>query len=602
MAVRDVLATVAHPYSAVVVLMDGSSSAATLFQEMETRRVPWGCTVLQAATNSPVDPNSTQESMARVISAARAQVSWCVTVVVVSDDLAFLSTFAQWSLKGRLLVWSTRLLVVTRLPLHHLQVLHGLLSSTNSILLIAEKSSRLYVYWPFASSGAQASLLASWTPRVGLAFTTQLKLFPDKFSKLQNGPELVVAAEEFEPHIALVKEKSVTSATSFTGPMVNLLKIIAKSVNFTYRYVRPPDGSWGAKLADGSWTGMVGMVGRGEADFGLGPFGVSATRAEMVDFTREILTETARIMGGRGVPEVNPWGFLLPLEPLVWAATLAALVMLFTMVYFLSLLGLKATSNNVWSSDAPFLYIRIFLQQANTIPPDLMWERLTLATWLIAMLVISKSYAGNLMSYLAVRYIPQPYQSLRDVLDDPSVTMIWEANNAYVQYYRAVQSGIFREIADSEKKGRIKYVTSTEFPSSVDIYVRRGHHVLIAEDRYEKVLMAQDFSRTGRCDFYSSEARFLPFMSSMVGQKDSPLVAVISRSIKTVTQTGLYDHWTEAYMPNATSCAYPPTKITVNTSLGLHNLWGMFAVLVGGLSVSLVILGLELLTARLQKL
>ncbi|KAG7155419.1 putative olfactory ionotropic receptor IR4-like 25 [Homarus americanus] len=230
---------------------------------------------------------------------------------------------------------------------------------------------------------------------------------------------------------------------------------------------------------------------------------------------------------------------------------------------------------------------------------------------MITMLVLTKSYAGNLMSNLAVRYIPQPYQSLRDVLDDPSVTMIWEANNAYVQYYRnisglifyqAVESGVFREIADLESEGRIKYVRSTEFPSSIDIFVRNGDHVLIAEDRYERVLMAQDFSRTGRCDFYSSRSRFLPFMSSMVGAKDSPLVPVISVGIKAVTQTGLYDQWTENYMPNATFCAHPPTKITVNTSLTFHNLWGMFAVILGGHVVSILILGLELLNVRLFRL
>ncbi|KAK4310302.1 hypothetical protein Pmani_018121 [Petrolisthes manimaculis] len=64
------------------------------------------------------------------------------------------------------------------------------------------------------------------------------------------------------------------------------------------------------------------------------------------------------------------------------------------------------------------------------------WERIVLGMWMLATLVISRSYGGNLMSLLAVRHIPQPYQSLRDVLDDPSVTMIWEANSAYVQYYR----------------------------------------------------------------------------------------------------------------------------------------------------------------------
>ncbi|KAG7162452.1 putative olfactory ionotropic receptor IR4-like 14, partial [Homarus americanus] len=65
-------------------------------------------------------------------------VSSCVTVVVVSDGPVFITAFAEWSLKGCLLVWSTRLLVVTRLPLPELQHLHKTFSMTNSMLLVVD--------------------------------------------------------------------------------------------------------------------------------------------------------------------------------------------------------------------------------------------------------------------------------------------------------------------------------------------------------------------------------------------------------------------------------------------------------------------------------
>lgn len=48
--------------------------------------------------------------------------SWCVIVVVVTDDPAFLAAFAHWSLRGRLLVWQTKLLIVTRLKVS--EVIH----------------------------------------------------------------------------------------------------------------------------------------------------------------------------------------------------------------------------------------------------------------------------------------------------------------------------------------------------------------------------------------------------------------------------------------------------------------------------------------------
>lgn len=56
--------------------------------------------------------------------------------------------------------------------------------------------------------------------------------------------------------------------------------------------------------------------------------------------------------------------------------------------------------------------------------------------WMLTTLVVVKSYAGNLMSLLAVRYVPQPFQTLRDVLNDPYASMIWQKNSVSEQYIR----------------------------------------------------------------------------------------------------------------------------------------------------------------------
>ena len=39
-------------------------------------------------------------------------------------------------------------------------------------------------------------------------------------------------------------------------------------MNFTYDLTQPPDGQWGAIQPDGSWSGLVGMLMRGEIDIG----------------------------------------------------------------------------------------------------------------------------------------------------------------------------------------------------------------------------------------------------------------------------------------------------------------------------------------------
>ncbi|XP_050715325.1 uncharacterized protein LOC126998049 [Eriocheir sinensis] len=207
------------------------------------------------------------------------------------------------------------------------------------------------------------------------------------------------------------------------------------------------------------------------------------------------------------------------------------------------------------------------------LPSLLGWERLVLGSWMLAMLVVTQSYTGNLMSLLAVRYIPMPLQTLRALLDDVATTMIWEHDTAYVDNFRTAEMGIMLEVKQAEAAGRIKYVLATEYLETLQQLVRPGTHAFVGEDLTERVLMAQQFSQTGRCDFYTSRESFMSFLYCMIGPKHSPLVQSISKRITWITEAGLYHHWMNSVTSNSTMCQRPPTKITVRTSLSLRNVW-----------------------------
>ena len=40
-------------------------------------------------------------------------------------------------------------------------------------------------------------------------------------------------------------------------------------LNFSFSLKKPPDGQWGIKKADGSWTGMMELLQTNQADIGL---------------------------------------------------------------------------------------------------------------------------------------------------------------------------------------------------------------------------------------------------------------------------------------------------------------------------------------------
>ncbi|KAG7162421.1 putative olfactory ionotropic receptor IR4-like 11 [Homarus americanus] len=136
--VEAVMSRVSMLHCTVLFFTDATTSSTTFFNVINHLRASRGVGVFEAASNGH-DKNKT---LFRLMSEARRlrQISLCVTVAVVSDDSAFLAAFAEWSLKGRLLQWSTRLLAVTRLPLSDLHHLHEFFSINNAMLLIMENN------------------------------------------------------------------------------------------------------------------------------------------------------------------------------------------------------------------------------------------------------------------------------------------------------------------------------------------------------------------------------------------------------------------------------------------------------------------------------
>nr|XP_053636697.1 probable glutamate receptor [Cherax quadricarinatus] len=368
-----------------------------------------------------------------------------------------------------------------------------------------------------------------------------------------------------------------------------------------YTYVRPSDELWGVKLGNGSWSGMVGMVMRKEVEIGVGPFSIHISRTEVVDFTVPIMIDYYRIIGARGHPEVDPWGFVFPMAPLVWAAILATLMVLVAAVFLMSVSVAHKTVDQRNKLHIVFDYVRILLQQDMTVPAYWWWERVMLVLWMMVTLVLTRSYSGNLMALLAVRHISQPYQSLQDVVDDPSVKMIWEKGSNVLSYLDSAESGIYREIADTGKVGRLIYITRRHFSEAIDTVVRQGDHVLMLAATGLVAYVAQDFTKTGKCSFYGSREEFLQIMFAMIGQKDSPIIPALNKRIMSTTEAGLFFQWVKTEEPNSTVCYHSPSKILVNSPLSIKNIWGMFVILFVGLFGCLVVLCLELFIFHISK-
>ena len=92
-------------------------------------------------------------------------------------------------------------------------------------------------------------------------------------------PTVRVAVEGWNPHVDLVMSDD-NKIANVTGPMADLLFLLAKTLNFRYglffslfcdakqflflcdryEFVRPKDFAWGVLKEDGTWSGMIGQL------------------------------------------------------------------------------------------------------------------------------------------------------------------------------------------------------------------------------------------------------------------------------------------------------------------------------------------------------
>ncbi|XP_050727640.1 glutamate receptor ionotropic, kainate 5-like isoform X2 [Eriocheir sinensis] len=414
-----------------------------------------------------------------------------------------------------------------------------------------------------------------------------MALNPNTF-RFRDGASLVVAAEEWPPHVFFRPPADGTTdensrLQTISGPMANMINILAEKLNFTYKLVQPEDGAWGSRLPNGSWTGMVGMVNRKEADLALGPFGRTENRAQAVDFTPSFFFDYRCILASKGTAEVDPWCFLYVLAPPLWIGLLGAGLAVWTAAMLLT-----AKPRGVclgWRG------VRTLFSQMQVITnQDVTWttvgwsERAVLGGWVVVAAVVGWAYAGHLTSLLAVRRAPTPVQSLQDLLQRPDLGVSVKTDTVLAE-----------AMAVSHKS---RFWPGSLFDADLMHQVKRGEQVVVTTSLLADTLMAHDFITTTTCHFYKSRQNFIATNHCMIGQKGSPLTPLITSRVTGIVEAGLYKYWLAAHVPRPRECHRPPSSATAMTSLSLHNLWGMAVVLVGGLGLATAVFCIELVVGR----
>lgn len=129
--------------------------------------------------------------------------------------------------------------------------------------------------------------------------------------------------------------------------MANKSQNNGKSWEWDYDLYEVPDGRFGEKKEDGSWTGIIGELATKKADIGLGPVAVMAERETVVDFTVPYydLVGINILMKKPAVPS-HLFKFLTVLENNVWYSIIGSYFIVSTIIFMYDRISPYSYYNN----------------------------------------------------------------------------------------------------------------------------------------------------------------------------------------------------------------------------------------------------------------
>ncbi|GFR22472.1 glutamate receptor ionotropic, NMDA 2C [Trichonephila clavata] len=208
-------------------------------------------------------------------------------------------------------------------------------------------------------------------------------------------PSNLVVATIPQEYIFQINQESDLGEIHLSGVDGRLLNIISNALKFQYILTIPPDLEFGRKTENGNFTGMVGMVYRGEADIALGQLTITEERSEVVDFSIPYTNQDETFLIKKPGLLPTTWAIFRPFGIYIWILIL---------IMFLTIPILHKKLLKVQVS-----YLRLYLQfygsivgKAFPLSDGSFKTRILLLVWGYFALIISNSYSAALLSFLTL--------------------------------------------------------------------------------------------------------------------------------------------------------------------------------------------------------
>ena len=380
--------------------------------------------------------------------------------------------------------------------------------------------------------------------------------------------------------------------SGYDGFFVDIVDIFRSMMNFDMEWINPPDRNWGT-LENGTWTGMVGQLSRGEADLSTTGLTLTLQRLDACDFSKGTSKDLITLISGisSGV-NINFYAYLLIFDHYVWIS-IFVMTLLIAVLYLLMEKYAETSRSLTILADsyAKFLLNLIQIDQDNLTKRKISSKILFVNFSCTFSFVLFAYYNGVLTSLMTTTPAPIAIESFKAVWENNYFVTVWQGSASLQDMENASPGSYMDKVWSRVLESGEKY-TMTSNDEVVRAIRSEPNRVLFygAASTFYKYpdLTALDIKEKKR------------ILNGIGLAKNSEFKSLIDFHLGLLEESGVLAKLTNKWLENGKMDPLPNANNDMASAsvLGYDNILFPFLILVGGIALSLALSLMEFLQVK----
>lgn len=206
------------------------------------------------------------------------------------------------------------------------------------------------------------------------------------------------------------------------GLTIELLNKLSADLEFDFTLYIVQDETYGQRLSNGTWTGIMRDLTDNTAHFAVAAFSITSQRDSAIDFTDPYFFSGFSIIYSDRTRETSMLAFLEPFSTRVWFAILVSAqitavcmaLLEWNSPFGLNPWGRKRTKNYSLASGITMVFSVLFGHTVRTKSPKAWPSKFLQNIWAFGAIFIIASYTANLAAFIAGKHAGINYIDIQD--------------------------------------------------------------------------------------------------------------------------------------------------------------------------------------------